>query len=56
MQKKSRERGRSGWWLGGQGGCEPRIEVIVKIHKKVGRGGGVRSGRGWGQGGGVRRI
>ena len=33
---------------GGQGGCEPRIEVIVKTQKKVGRG----SGRGGGGGGG----
>ena len=34
--------------LGGQGGCEGRIEVFVKIHKKnlgLGRGGG---GSGWG--------
>ena len=41
---------------GGQGGCERRIEVFVKIQKKnwgevrgVGRGGG---GSGWGGGGG----
>ena len=27
---------------GGQGGCERRIEVIVKIQKKNGGGGGVR--------------
>ena len=33
--------------LGGQGGCERRIEVFVKIQrKKIGGGGGVR-GRGW---------
>ena len=38
--------------VGGQGGCEPRIEVIVKMQKKSGGG----SGRGWVQGGGVRRI
>ena len=37
-------------WVGGQGGCEPRIEVIVKMKQKVGRvpvgggGGGRRSG------------
>ena len=37
--------------LGGQGGCEQRIEVFVKIKKKI-LGGG--SGRGWGGGGGVR--
>ena len=30
---------------GGQGGCERRIEVIVKMKKKVRGGGGVR---GWG--------
>ena len=35
---------------GVQGGCEPRIELIVKMHKKVGRGGG--AGRGGGGGGG----
>ena len=35
----------SGW--GGQGGCERRIEVFVKIQKKK-RGGGR-----WGEGGGV---
>ena len=34
---------------GGQGGCEPRFELIVKMHKKVGRGGG--AGRG-----GVRLV
>ena len=33
--------------MGDQGGCERRIEVFVKIHKK--NGGGVRVG-----GGGVR--
>ena len=33
---------------GGQGGCERRIEVFVKIKKKI-RGGGWWSG--WGQGG-----
>ena len=38
--------------LGGQGGCERRIEVfcVVKIHKKLGRGGGVGGlvrGSGW---------
>ena len=58
--------GGSGWW--GQGGCEPRIEVFVKISKKkifffcgggvggLGRGGG-GEGSGWrGQGGCERRI
>ena len=32
---------------GSQGGCEQRIEVLVKIIKKMG-GGGVGSGGGWG--------
>ena len=40
---------RSGGWRGrGQGGCERRIEVFVKIQKKWGEGvgsGGVGSGR-----------
>ena len=31
--------GGSGWW-GVQGGCERRIEVFVKIKKKLGGGGG----------------
>ena len=40
-------------WLGGQSGCERRIEVFVKIQKKIffGGGGGGRLG---GVGGGVR--
>ena len=42
----------SGCW-GGQGGCERRIEVFVKIQKKNGGGGRVRGG---GQGGCERRI
>ena len=37
------KKGGSGW-RGGQSGCEPRIELIVKMHKKVG----------WGSGRGVR--
>ena len=41
-------RGWSGW--GGQGGCERRVEVFGKIHKKIR---GVRWG-GVGGGGGVR--
>ena len=41
--------GGSGW--GGQGGCERRIEVFVKIPKKN-RGGGV-GGSGWGVGVGL---
>ena len=41
----------SGWW-GGQGGCERRIEVFVKIQKKKKLGGGgpgvrVGGGSGW---------
>ena len=32
--------------LGGQGGCERRIEVFVKIQKKIWGGGGVRGGGG----------
>ena len=49
--------GGSGWWgEGGQGGCEQRIEVFVKIPKKKNWGGsGVGSGGGGvGLGGGVR--
>ena len=47
--------------LGGQVGCEQRIEVFVKIQKrKIGGGGGVRGDRvgggGGGQGGCERRI
>ena len=49
--------------LGGQDGCERRIEVFVKIQKKNifffwGGGSGGRSGSGWGggQGGCERRI
>ena len=38
--------------MGGQSGCERRIEVFVKIQKKNlgggGRGGGWGSGSGWG--------
>ena len=40
-----------GVWLGlgGQGGCERRIEVFVKIQKKKWGGGrGGRDGSGWG--------
>ena len=42
--------------LGGQGGCERRIEVFVKIQKKKigGGGGGGGSVGGGGVGGGVR--
>ena len=41
--------GGVGWGGGGQGGCELRIEVFVKIPKKIffwGGGGGGRWGRG----------
>ena len=51
--------GVRGSGLGGQGGCERRIEVFVKIQKKIeggGRGGrGGRVGLG-GQGGCDRKI
>ena len=40
--------------LGGQGGCERRIEVFVKIQKKNFLGGGGVGGGGWGSGWGVR--
>ena len=43
--------GVGGWGgqvLGGQGGCERRIEVFVKIQKKIGGGGGVQEGVGFG--------
>ena len=45
----------SGWGvglMGGQGGCEQRIEVFVKIQKKNLGGGGVGGGGGWVGGGG----
>ena len=38
-------------WGGGQGGCERRIEIFVKIHKKNRRG---ELGGGGGRVGGVR--
>ena len=38
--------GGGGVGLGGQGGCERRIEVFVKIQKKKMLGGG--GGTGWG--------
>ena len=37
--------GGEGWGWGGQGGCERRIEVFVKIKEKK-KGGGVRGGGG----------
>ena len=42
-----------GVWLGGQGGCEQRIEVFVKIQKKNLGGGG---GGGWWEGSGGVRV
>ena len=33
---------------GGSGGCEPRIEVVVKMKKKVGGGGGGSGQVRWG--------
>ena len=44
------------WGGGGQGGCERKIEVLVKIQKTNLWGGGRGSGRGGGQGGCERRI
>ena len=52
--------GGVGFGLVGQSGCERRIEVFVKIQKKIFFGGGGRGGGGggvgggWGVGGGVR--
>ena len=53
IQKKKMGWGREGEGsgLGGQGGCERRIEVFVKIQKKKkfwGGGGGVGGGGGGG--------
>ena len=42
--------GRVGWGVGGEGGCERRIEVFVKFKKKKSGGGGGRGrvgGSGW---------
>ena len=41
--------GRGSGWMGGQCGCERRIEVLVKIKKKWG-GGSRGGGSGWGSG------
>ena len=49
MKIKKKNLGGGGW--GGQGGCERRIEVFVKIQKKKIGGGG---GGGQVVGGGVR--
>ena len=43
--------GGVGVWLGGQSGCERRIECFVKIQKKK-IWGGVGAGDGWVGGGG----
>ena len=52
IQKKKLGWGREGSGLGGQGGCERRIEVFVKIQKKkFWGGGGVGGGVGLGGGG-----
>ena len=64
IKKKKKFRGWGGGRLGGQGGCERKIEVFVKIHNFFGRGGG-GGGQGrcehkriealnffWGEGGG----
>ena len=49
--------GGGGVGFGGQGGCERRIEVFVKIQKKKISGGrGVGGGSGWGVSGCERRI
>ena len=45
--------GRWGVGVGGQSGCERRIEVFVKIQKKKNLGGGGESGVGGGWGVGV---
>ena len=42
--------------MGGQSGCERRIEIFVKIQKQKFGGGGSVGGRGRGQGGCERRI
>ena len=39
--------GGGGVGLGGQGGCERRMEVFVKIQKNNFGGGGVGKGSGW---------
>ena len=41
-------------WEGGQGGCDRRIEVFGKIHKKIEGWGSVWGGGGEGSGLGVR--
>ena len=52
IQKKKNWRGVRGVGFGGQGGCGRRIDVFVKIQKKMGGsgGGGRGEGSGWGSG------
>ena len=45
---------KKGGPVGGQGGCEPRIALIVKMHKK--KSGGVGAPVGGGGGGGGGRV
>ena len=47
IQKRGGWVGGGGVGLGGHGGCERRIEVFVKIQKKLGGGSGL-GGRVWG--------
>ena len=59
IQKKIGGGGGRGWggWgvrLGGQGGCERRSEVLMKIKKKKKIEGGGWVGVGWGSGGPIR--
>ena len=44
------------WGFGGQGGCELRSKVFVRIQKKILRGWGGGPIRGWGGGGWVARL
>ena len=46
MSRGDRVRGESGFGVGGQGGCDRKIEVFVEIQKKLGGGGGWSRGRG----------
>ena len=53
VNSKKKNGGVRGVGLGVQGGCERRIEVFAKIHKKNGgSGGGEGGGVGLGGGGG----
>ena len=53
--RNSQKMGGGGGGVGGQGGCERRIEVFVKI-RRVGEMSGRGSGWGGGQGGCERRV